>query len=232
MQRPFCTAVVLAAGSSKRMEGENKQLLTIAGKPLIVYSLEAMQSCPEVDEIIVVSRHEDIIAIGELCKDYGISKVKKIVCGGEERYISAYIGVSEASKHARIIAIHDGARPFVTPELITKTVNRAVDCKAAAPAVSVTDTIKEITKDGRVLKTPDRTTLKAVQTPQVFDADLIKAALKDVAVKHADITDDLSAVERLGVFAELIDGDPENIKITTPTDVYIAEAILVRRSEI
>ena len=128
-----------------------------------------------------------------------------------------------------LLAVQDGARPLVTPALIDRTVEAAAKCGAAAPAVPVKDTIKTVAEDGAVTGTPDRSTLRAVQTPQVFEADLLKAALQSALENEVPVTDDCSAVERLGKVVYLIDGNEENLKITTPVDLVIAEAILAER---
>ena len=140
------------------------------------------------------------------------------------------IAALEARADAKLLAVQDGARPLVTPELFDAVVLRAAVCAAAAPAVPVHDTIK-LARDRRVTETPDRSMLFAVQTPQVFDAGLLKAALQSALTEHAALTDDCSAVERLGKAVYLTDGDEENIKITTPLDLIVAETILRRREE-
>ena len=164
-----------------------------------------------------------------LCKTYGITKCSKVVRGGESRCHSVLLAALEASPEARLLAVQDGARPLVTPALIDRTVEAAAKCGAAAPAVPVKDTIKTVAEDGAVTGTPDRSTLRAVQTPQVFEADLLKAALQSALENEVPVTDDCSAVERLGKVVYLIDGNEENLKITTPVDLVIAEAILAER---
>ncbi len=229
VERPVCSAIVPAAGSASRMGGENKMLLPLDGIPVLVRTLLALDSAQLVDEIIVAAREDDITTIGSLCRTFGIRKSVKIVRGGADRLESVLLASSECRKDAAFIAVHDGARPLADGAFIDNVIRCAHRTNAAAPAVPVKDTIK-IARDGIVESTPDRTTLFAVQTPQVFDAQLLRAALHSAKEAGAAVTDDCSAVERLGKEVYLTDGSYENIKITTPEDVVVATAIL-RRSE-
>lgn len=222
--RPFCTMVVVAAGSSTRM-GEDKLMARICGAPVLAMTLTAIERCSAVDEIIVVTKSDRIAEIAKFCDEYSISKVTKVLCGGATRAESALAGISEADPKAKVIAIHDGARPLVTDKTITDVVHAAALYSAAAPALPVKDTVK-ITENGLAITSPDRNTLVAVQTPQAFNAELIKAALTDAVMKEITITDDCSAVEALGIPVHLVDGDERNIKITTPVDLIIAEALI------
>ena len=222
--RPTCTAILAAAGSSQRMGGENKLLLPLDGMPVLAHTLRAVDAAQSVDEIVIAAREEDLLTYAELCKTYGIRKPVKVVVGGATRQESVLRAALEARADAKLLAVQDGARPLVTPELFDAVVLRA------APAVPVHDTIK-LARDRRVTETPDRSMLFAVQTPQVFDAGLLKAALQSALTEHAALTDDCSAVERLGKEVYLTDGDEENIKITTPLDLIVAETILRRREE-
>ena len=222
--RPTCTAILAAAGSSQRMGSENKLLLPLDGMPVLAHTLRAVDAAQSVDEIVIAAREEDLLTYAELCKTYGIRKPVKVVVGGATRQESVLRAALEARADAKLLAVQDGARPLVTPELFDAVVLRAAVC------VPVHDTIK-LARDRRVTETPDRSMLFAVQTPQVFDAGLLKAALQSALTEHAALTDDCSAVERLGKAVYLTDGDEENIKITTPVDLAIAEAILQRRGE-
>lgn len=219
-----CSAVVLAAGNSSRM-GQDKILLQIGDLPVIVHTLKAFETIPEITEVIVVTREDLISEIAGLAKIFDLQKVKKIVRGGSSRVESARIGTLEADADAQLIAIHDGARLFVTEQVIRNAVSKAAETGAAAPAIPVSDTIK-VVNGGLVEYTPDRLTLFAVQTPQVFDASLIRAALQKALDDGSEITDDCSAVERLGMKVTLIAGDERNIKLTTPMDIRYAEIIL------
>ena len=225
---PFCTAVVVAGGKATRMEGVDKILTPMGGDPLILYALEPFQDSDLVDEIVIVAREDLMVPIGNLCSRKGITKVRRVVNGGATRPESVLAGIRAADPGADLIAIHDGARPFITREIIEDTIRTARRCSAAAPAIPVKDTIKRA-RDGIVTETPDRSELFAVQTPQIFEASLIKAAVGKAIEEGAPITDDCSAVERLGFPVKLTQGSEENIKITTPRDLLHGEAILAER---
>lgn len=225
---PYCSAVIAAAGSSQRMEGENKLLLPLGGKPVLAHALQAIDRSPSVREIIIAAREEDMVRFAELCKAWGIEKPVKVVLGGKTRMESVLRAAMETNEDADLIAVQDGARPFVTPELIERVIEAARVNFAAAPAVPLRDTVK-VAVDGVVRETPDRSTLFAVQTPQVFDAQLLRAALQSAVGSGLSLTDDCSAVERMGKEIYLTDGDEENMKITTPMDLFLAEAILEKR---
>lgn len=219
-----CSVIVLAAGDSSRM-GQDKILLQVGGIPVIVHTLKAFDPLPEVDEIIVVTREDLIPEVAELCREFDLRKVRKIVRGGATRLESARIGTLEADYDSRLIAVHDAARPFVTQQVIRDAVAKAAETGAAAPAVPVKDTIK-VARGGIVEYTPERGDLFAVQTPQVFDADLLRAALQKALDDQAQVTDDCSAVERLGMKVSLTMGDERNIKLTTPADLLLADLLL------
>lgn len=229
--RPGCTALVAAAGASSRMEGVNKILEPLEGVPLLVRTLTSLQLAAEIDEIVIAAREEDLVEISRLCRTYGITKCTKVVRGGESRVHSVLLAALEAAPDAELLAVQDGARPLVTPELIDRVVAAAARCGAAAPALPVKDTVKVVGADGAVAETLERDVLRAVQTPQVFEASLLKAALQSALESGTPVTDDCSAVERLGKVVFLVDGEEENIKITTPVDMILAEAILKAREE-
>lgn len=228
--RPYCTALIAAAGSSQRFGGENKLLAPLDDRPVLAHTLLAVDCAESIDEIVIAARDDELLRYAELCKTYGVTKPVKVIPGGATRTESVLRAALEASPEASLLAVQDGARPLVTSELIDRTVEAARTSFAAAPAVPVTDTIK-IACDGIVRSTPDRSTLFAVQTPQVFDAGLLKAALQSALTADAAVTDDCAAVERFGKEVRLTAGDPENIKITSPLDLIVAEAILQRRGE-
>ena len=231
VNRPYCTALVAAAGSSTRMGGVDKLMEFLDGVPVLMRTLTALQQADSVDEIIIATRETALVEISNLCKTYGITKCTKVIRGGETRCHSVLLAALEASPEAKLLAVQDGARPLVTPELIDRVITAAARCDAAAPAVPVKDTVKTVREDGAVEQTLDRDTLRAVQTPQVFQADLLKAALQSAVESQIPITDDCSAVERLGKVVFLVEGDEENLKITTPVDLILAEAILQAREE-
>lgn len=224
---PYCAAVVVAAGSSTRM-GRDKIMLELAGTPVLVHTLQALQSCPRVHEIVVVTREDLLIPVSKLCREYALEKVTKVVVGGSTRVQSVYLGVQEVSKQAALIAIQDGARPLLSQTVLQEVIVTAGACGAAAPAIALKDTVKQA-ENGIVVDTPDRSRLFAVQTPQVFEADLIRAALYKAVEENLPITDDCSAVEHLGMKVTLTQGSDENIKITTPADLVLAEALLAWR---
>ena len=227
---PFCSVIVAAAGSSRRMEGQNKLMLPLDGIPVLARTLLALDGSRLIDEIVVAVREEDLLPTGDLCRLYGVTKPVKIVRGGESRLDSVLAAAMECREDAVFLAVHDGARPLADPELIDRVVALAHRTNAAAPAVPVKDTIK-VVRDGRVESTPDRALLRAVQTPQVFDAQLLRAALQSAQPLGAEITDDCSTVERLGKEVYLTEGSYENIKITTPEDMLLACELLRRREE-
>ena len=221
---PFCSAVVPAAGSSRRMGGENKLLMSVGGVPVIARTLLALAGSERISEIVVAVREEELLTIAEICKAYEIEKPLKLVAGGESRMDSVMAALAECDSRAELIAVHDGARPLVTAEVIDEAVGRAEEVYAAAPAVPVKDTVK-VAVQNVVQSTPDRSELFAVQTPQVFDAALLRAALQAAKEAGESPTDDCAAVERLGKQVYLTQGSYENIKITTPEDLVLAEAI-------
>lgn len=224
-----CSVVIVAAGNATRM-GCNKILLPLNGIPVLVYTMQAFQNVEAIREIIVVTQESDITPVWGLCRDFHISKVKRIIRGGDSRSQSSYLGIMETDPTADLIAIHDGARPLITADIIQNTLEAAAKYHAAAPAVAVKDTIKRV-ENGMITATVDRSELFAVQTPQVFDAALIKAALKKAFDNGEELTDDCMAVENLGGQVKLTDGSYDNIKLTTFSDVIVAETILRGRRE-
>ena len=225
--KPFRTAVIVAAGSSTRL-GQDKLMLELCGVPVLARTLRAFESCAMIDEIIVVTRADRLMEFAALRDQYGITKLSQVVVGGSTRAGSSLAGVMAASRKATIIAIHDGARPLVTPELIERVLRKAEERQAAAPALPLKDTVKERSGD-TLVRTPPRESLAAVQTPQAFRAELIRAALTQAMEKKLSITDDCSAVEAIGLPVASVDGDEENLKITTAMDVIIAGEIIRRR---
>lgn len=231
-QRPRCAALVAAAGSSSRMGGINKLLEPLDGIPVLVRTLTALERAQRVDSIVIATREEDLITVSQLCKTYGITKCKKVIRGGEDREHSVLLAALEAEPDTELLAVQDGARPLVSPALIDRVIEAAQRCGAAAPAIPVKDTIKTVRDDGAVEETLERSRLRAVQTPQVFEASLLKAALQAALEEGAVLTDDCSAVERLGKVVYLIEGEETNLKITTPTDLILAEALLAAEEDV
>lgn len=223
-----CSAVVPAAGSSTRMEGQDKLLLPLEEQPVLLHTLRALELCPYLAEIIVVTREDLIVPVSQLCRDFMLDKVTKVMVGGAERVLSVRIGVQEARRDAALIAIHDGARPLLSREVLEEVLKKAAVTGAAAPAIPMVDTIKRAER-GVVVETMDRSSLWAVQTPQVFEASLIRAALEKAVADGETLTDDCAAVERIGMKVSLTRGDRENIKLTTPFDLMVGEAIIRQR---
>ena len=190
---------------------------------MILRTVRAFQETNAIREIVIVTREDLIMPVSDLCA--GLDKVKAVVVGGGSRQESVWLGLNALSKGMELAAIQDGARPLVTPALIDRTVRAAHSYGAAAPAIPVKDTIK-VEKSGLIESTPDRSTLRAVQTPQVFDFDLLRGALQKARNDGAEVTDDCSAVERLGMKIRLVEGEERNLKVTTPLDLKIAELLL------
>ena len=215
---PFCTAIVPAAGKSSRMGGEDKMFAPLCGVPVLARTL-----------IVVAARPEKLEEVAALVSSAGIRKPVRVVEGGASRAESVLLAALEANEDVEYLAVHDGARPLALPEQVDDLIRLGQRTYAVAPAVPVTDTVKVADLSGLVLSTPDRSTLFAVQTPQVFQANLLKAALQSAIAAEAPLTDDCSAVERLGKEVYLTPGWRENIKITTPEDLSMAELFLRRR---
>ena len=190
---------------------------------MICRTVRAFQTAPAIREIVIVTRPDLIDQIKELCKDY--SKVTTVTAGGSSRQESVEKGLAALSKKVKLAAIQDGARPLISLDVIERTVRAAHSYGAAAPGIPVKDTIKQV-EGGIIANTPDRSKLQAVQTPQVFDFDLLQGALKKAREDKAELTDDCSAVERLNMSVYMVEGDERNIKVTTPMDLKIAQMLL------
>ncbi|QSZ28440.1 2-C-methyl-D-erythritol 4-phosphate cytidylyltransferase [Aceticella autotrophica] len=224
----YISAVIVAGGKGRRMGSSiNKIFLDLNGKPLLYYSIKAFEGIPEIDEIIVVSSKEEMKHCQiEVIKKFGLNKVKRIVEGGKERQASVYNGLMAVDKRCEIVLIHDGARPFISRSIITKGIKEAKIHKAVGIAVPVKDTIKVVDEDNFIINTPERKTLWGIQTPQIFDYELITMAHKKAIEDDFIGTDDCVLVERCGSRVKLVEGSYKNIKITTPEDLIIAEALL------
>ena len=216
-RRPYCAALVPAAGKSERMGGTDKLTAQLGGIPVLERTLLALDGASLVDEIVVAVSPERLEELAALCARVGVKKPLRVVEGGASRAQSV------------LLAVHDGARPLILPEQVDEMVRLGRQTYAAAPALPVTDTVKVADTAGLVQSTPDRRTLFAVQTPQVFQANILKAALQSAIEAGAELTDDCSVVERLGKEVYLAPGWRENIKITTASDLTLAEALLRER---
>ena len=219
----YCGAVIVAAGSASRMGGIDKVMAPLGGEPMIVRTVRAFQECDAIREIVIVTRSDLLVPIMDLC--HGFDKVHSVILGGDTRQASVQMGLGALSSKVKLAAIQDGARPLITWQVIDRVVRAANSYGAAAPAIPVKDTIK-VVQGGIVRETPDRSKLQAVQTPQVFDIDLLKGALKKAAQDGAEVTDDCSAVERLGMSVKIVEGDERNLKVTTPIDLKVAQMLL------
>ena len=218
-----CGAVIVAAGTASRMGGIDKVMAPLAGEPMIKRTVRTFQECDAISEIVIVTRPDLIVPITNLTA--GMEKVRVVVAGGKSRQESVGLGLNALSDKVKLSAIHDGARPLITWQVIDRAVRAANSYGAAAPAIPVKDTVKVVV-GGIVKNTPDRSTLQAVQTPQVFDIDLLRGALKKAEKDGAQVTDDSSAVELMGMSVKIVEGDERNIKVTTPMDLKIAELLL------
>ena len=219
----YCGAVIVAAGTASRMGGIDKVMAPIGGEPMICRAARTFQNSEVIREIVIVTRPDLLEEISRLCRDY--PKVKAVIAGGKTRQESVENGLAALSDKVKVAAIHDGARPLITEEVIDRAVRAGSTYGAAIPAVPVKDTTK-VVKGGLVASTPERSRLQAVQTPQVFDIDLLKAALQKAWDDEVTVTDDSGAVERIGMKVKVVAGDERNIKVTTPLDLKIAEVFL------
>lgn len=218
-----CGAVIVAAGTASRMGGIDKVMAELCGEPMIVRTVRAFQQCDAIGEIVVVTRPDLIVPITDFCA--GMDKVRAVVAGGDSRQASVLLGLNALSEDVELAAIQDGARPLVSVSLIDRVVRAANAYGAAAPAIAVKDTIK-VVEQGLVTDTPERSTLRAVQTPQVFDYDLLRGALFQAERQGLAVTDDCSAVEKLGMKIKIVPGEETNLKVTTPLDLTIARLLL------
>jgi 2-C-methyl-D-erythritol 4-phosphate cytidylyltransferase/2-C-methyl-D-erythritol 2,4-cyclodiphosphate synthase len=226
-------AIIPAAGRGARFGGERpKQFSEVAGAPVIIHTLRAFENCPEIDAVVIALRPEDVEILNEQLSISGIHKKLCLVEGGEHRQDSI-LNALEAIKdwQPELVAVHDAVRPFITPAMISLVLARARQSGAAIVALPATDTIKEV-EDGLIQRTVDRRRIYRAQTPQAFRYDLLLKA--NIEARRAGllsplITDDSLLVERLGIPVAIVEGDPENIKITTPADLALAEKILEQR---
>lgn len=225
-----CFGIIVAAGRSTRMSMDlPKQFLPLCGVPAIVRTLQAFDDCRSIDSVAVVCRKEHMEQMKKYIGQYRIRKKITVTEGGETRQESVAAGIAAAPARTEYYAIHDGARPLVTAEEIDSAVKDAVRYGAGALAVPVKDTVKVVGPDGFVVSTPERSSLWAVQTPQVFEREMYLAAMEQAARMGADYTDDCQLVEHAGARVHLVRGAYSNIKLTTPEDIAVCEAILQQR---
>ncbi len=220
--------IIVAGGRSARMgAGLDKAFMNLGAKPVLVYSLEAFEKCAAIDAVVLVVRKDRLAAAEGMVQVFGFSKVKDIVAGGAQRQVSVANGLAAAGDEARLVCVHDGSRPCVTPELIGDTIKTARRYGSGVAAVKIVDTVKEVSGSGLVVsKTLDRSRLWAVQTPQTFKVALLRDALETVRKKKVAVTDDASAVEMAGGEVRLVPSSWSNIKITLPEDLALVETLL------
>lgn len=229
-EKRFNSAVILAAGSGKRFSDDTaKQFVEIAGESILVRSAKAFEASEEIDEIVVVTRETDVIGCRKILEKAGVTKVTRVIGGGDTRQASAKRGFDAVNPAAAYVAIHDAARCLVTPEMIEAVFECAYVAGAAAAAARNPDTIKRTDGNDLVRETVERENTWLVQTPQVFRAEIYRAASYMAARDAVTATDDCALCERLGFPVRLVDCGPTNIKITYPEDAVMAEAILKAR---
>lgn len=224
------SAIVVAAGRGRRM-GFDKILAPLNGKPVLYWSLKAFQDCVDVDEIIVVTREETIAAVKHLAQSEKLAKVTQVVAGGAERHLSVWNGLQKVSTEGtEYVAIHDGARPLVTSQLIAACLKVAEKHGAACCAAPVPDTVKRASYENIITESVERQNLWAMQTPQIFSCGLILQAYASLMTHNEMVTDEVSAIQRIGKRVALYQNDDYNFKITFPRDLPLAEQVLDIRS--
>ncbi len=217
------SVIVVCGGNSARMNGIDKMFAVVKGIPVCIRSISAFQNCAEINDIVVVTKEENVLKMQQLCGEFKLTKVTDIVAGGSCRQESVYNGLKQLTDDTDIVLIHDGARPFVKDDCIKRVIDGVKFNSAVTCAVSPKDTIKVIKPDGLVVSTPDRSTLSAVQTPQGFKYSLYRSAVEKFSNKLEEFTDDCSIVEAFGFPVYVVEGDYKNIKITTAEDLKIAQ---------
>jgi len=230
----YVSVIIAAAGMSNRMGNKtNKQFISIGGKPILAHTIEKFEDSRYIDEIILVSKEEEIeYCRKEIVKRYKFNKVTNIIRGGKERQDSVYNGILALNEKTGIVLTHDGARPFVSKENIEDGIKGVIDHGACVIGVPVTDTIKVVSEDNIIVKTPIRSSLWAAQTPQCFLKDIIIKGYERAIEDGFLGTDDSSIVERIGYNVKMIMGSYENIKITTPEDIDLAESLFQGKDQL
>jgi 2-C-methyl-D-erythritol 4-phosphate cytidylyltransferase len=224
------TAIIVAAGSGTRFGGATpKQFLEIGGKPLLIHTIEKFQNCADVDEIVLVLSSNETANFRAIAEKFKLTKLKKIIAGGKTRAESVFNGLNAVDKDStEVVAVHDGARPFVSIEEIASTIEKAKETGAACLVALVTDTIKEVA-DGKIVQTIERTKLRRALTPQAFRFEILQKAFANANLSEA-ATDECFLVEKLGCEIAVVEGSAKNIKITTREDWNLAE-ILLQKNE-
>ncbi len=229
----FNSAIVVAAGIGSRMKSDTtKQLMDVGGLPIVVRTLKQFESCKDIDEVIVVTRKEEFPIIAGFIKEYKLKKIKHVVSGGDTRQQSVMNGLSRVDKRSEFVTIHDGVRCLITTKNITEVCRAAYRYGAATAACMSKDTVKVADEKGFIKETADRNYIWMAQTPQIFRTDIYRTAAFTAKKEGFSATDDNSLVEHLGFKVFLCDTGYENLKITTPEDIFTAESILKSRGEI
>ena len=227
-KKKLVSAVIVAAGLGKRMKAQiNKQYLLLKDKPILAYTIEKFENNDLVDEIIIVTKQDEKLYCKENVVDlYGFKKVKAIVTGGAERQDSVYSGLKSCDSETDIVLIHDGVRPFIKTKEIDDIITQTIKTSACVTGVRVKDTIKVVDNENNIIDTPNRENLWLVHTPQSFSYKLILDGHERCKREKWTVTDDSMLIEKLGIKVKMIEGSYDNIKITTPGDLIIAEGIL------
>lgn len=223
-----CGVVIPAAGSSRRMEAIDKTLVLLGGRPVLDWVLDAFEPVTEISEIVLATGEQNAVDVQRIVSARGAGPRIAVCRGGATRQESVAAGIARLPATVDLVLIHDAARPLVTPELIQQGITIARQHGSAVAAIPVVDTIKQVDPESRVLATPDRATLYAAQTPQVFRRDWLEAAYE--RTRDLPVTDEASLLERAGLPVYIYPGSPENLKLTTPIDLLIAEALLSERA--
>lgn len=222
--------VIVAAGKGSRMQTSiSKQFIPLLGKPILAHTIQVFEQMEQISEVVVVTGAADLERVYAYCEHYKWKKIKSVVPGGTDRQASVYRGLQEISEQVEWVFIHDGVRPLITPQAIMRCLEGARKTGAAVLAVPVKDTIKQVNKAGEITATPNRSSLRAIQTPQVFRRTLIIEAHREAIKNDKKGTDDASLAEYMGHTVVVVEGDYCNLKITTPEDLIVAEHLLKNR---
>jgi 2-C-methyl-D-erythritol 4-phosphate cytidylyltransferase len=218
------SAIVVAAGTSQRM-GFDKLTAQLAGCPVFIRTLQRFEICSDVKEIILVAHPERLKQFGSLVADFGLSKVSRVVAGGEQRHLSVAAGLQATSSTAGLVAVHDGARPLIAPEIISLAIRGACECGAVSVAAPIVETVKRADEGGRVVGSVERAGLWMMQTPQVFRREWLIRAYEAVLASGISVTDEVSAVQAAGFPVKLLTNAGWNLKITYPRDLDLAQIL-------
>jgi 2-C-methyl-D-erythritol 4-phosphate cytidylyltransferase len=218
------SAIVVAAGTSQRM-GFDKLTAQLAGCPVFIRTLQRFEICSDVKEIILVAHPERLKQFGSLVADFGLSKVSRVVAGGEQRHLSVAAGLQATSSTAGLVAVHDGARPLIAPEIISLAIRGACECGAVSVAAPIVETVKRADEGGRVVGSVERGGLWMMQTPQVFRREWLIRAYEAVLASGISVTDEVSAVQAAGFPVKLLTNAGWNLKITYPRDLDLAQIL-------